>query len=305
MSLGISRSIQMGFPLRAVLIATRPKTLTAALVPIVVGSALAYGATGLLHRRLCLYALCSAFLIQIGTNLINDALDFKKGADTAERLGPQRVTQSGLLQMRTVFWGGLACFLGATLFGIPLVIAGGWLFVGIGLFSLLAGYCYTGGPFPLAYIGLGDPFVLIFFGWLAVGGVYALHVGYWDEPVWVAGTQVGLLATVMIAINHLRDGITDQKVDKKTFTVRFGKNWVRYEIAFLCFMPFLIGFYWWYQGWRWAFVLPGLMMPLAMTLVRNVFQTEPSPIYNQYLAKAALLHLGFGICLAIGFGIGA
>jgi len=287
------------------ILAFRPKTLTAALVPVVVGTALPYGLGLGSKPGLAVLALISALLIQIGTNLVNDASDFKKGADTAERIGPIRVTQSGLLSPRVVLFGGLFCFLLAIVFGIPLVLSGGWPLVWIGLLSVLAGYAYTAGPFPLAYLGLGDLFVLIFFGWVAVGGMVYLNSGHFESAAWVAGTQVGLLATVLIAINNLRDRTTDIKASKRTLPVRFGEKFAKAQIAFLCLAPFFGSLYWYLMGMRWAAGLPLLMLPLATSIVRKVDQTPPSPIYNQFLAQGAALHLGFGGLLSLGLVLGA
>jgi 1,4-dihydroxy-2-naphthoate octaprenyltransferase len=282
------------------IMASRPKTLTAALIPIVVGTALAYGLHGSVRMHLSLLALLSALLIQIGTNLINDAYDFKKGADTSARLGPKRVTQSGLLKPKWVLAGGFFCFFMATVVAIPLVLAGGYPLIIIGLLSLLAGFSYTGGPFPLAYLGLGDLFVLLFFGWIAVSGVYYLNTGVLDWNAFVAGSQVGLLGTVLIAINNLRDHTTDRLVHKKTLAVRFGPRFVKAEIAILALLPFVFGSYWFYFGMKWALILPILTLPLAIGLIRKIYATEPSEIYNQYLAQSAALQLGFGILLSIG-----
>jgi 1,4-dihydroxy-2-naphthoate polyprenyltransferase len=159
------------------LLAFRPKTLTAAIVPVLVATALAFADQQTVKYWVTAFALLSATFIQIGTNFINDAIDFKKGADTHERVGPKRVTQSGLLSEKKVLLGGFICFALATLFGVPLVIEGGVPILIIGLISLAMGYCYTGGPYPLAYRGLGDLFVLIFFGLVAVCGTYYLHAG--------------------------------------------------------------------------------------------------------------------------------
>jgi len=287
--------------LRSWILAARPKTLTAALIPVLVGTALAFGLQGGVRPELSLLALLSAVLIQIGTNLINDALDFKKGADTAERIGPKRVTQSGIFKPDQVWWAGIFCFVGAALLGLPLVMAGGWPIVAIGIFSLLAGYAYTGGPYPLAYLGLGDLFVLVFFGWVAVGGVYYLNTGAMDLAGFVAGTQVGLLATVLIAINNLRDAKTDIKAAKKTLPVRFGSRFARMEITLLCLIPFFSGIYWMQTGLKWAFALPFFVLPVAIQLVRKVFSTEPSEVYNRYLAQAAAIQLCFGVLLSLGF----
>jgi len=286
------------------ILAFRPKTLTAALVPVGVGTALPLGLGLGSKPGLAVLALISALFIQIGTNLVNDASDFKKGADTAERIGPKRVTQSGLLSPRTVLAGGLFCFLLAILFGIPLVLSGGWPLVWIGLFSVFAGYAYTAGPFPLAYLGLGDFFVLVFFGWVAVGGMVYLNSGYVEGSAWVAGTQVGLLATVLIAINNLRDRATDVKASKKTLPVRFGERFAKVEIGFLCLSPFLGSVYWMFVGLKWAAVLPILILPLAVRLVRKVAQTPTGPVYNQFLAQGAALHLGFGVLLSLGLVLG-
>lgn len=282
------------------LLAIRPKTLTAAVVPIGVGTSLAYAIQGAIQPFLIFLAVLSALLIQVGTNFINDAMDFKKGADTAERLGPQRVTQSGLLSSTQVWWGGILCFLGAALIALPLVWEGGWPIFWIGIFSLIAGYVYTGGPYPLAYLGLGDPFVLIFFGWIAVGGIYFLNTHSIDGNALLAGSQVGLLATVMIAINNFRDHLTDQRAQKKTLVVRFGPSFARMEIGLLCLTPFLIGLFWLSQGFWWAALLPFLVLPLALGLVQKVRKTEPGVIYNQYLAQGAALHLFFGVLLSVG-----
>jgi 1,4-dihydroxy-2-naphthoate octaprenyltransferase len=288
------------FNLKMWLLAFRPKTLTTALIPVVVGTAASYAIHGKVRLGLSLLALMCSFAIQIGTNLINDAMDFKKGADTQERIGPKRITQSGEASFRQVWWAGISFFLLAMIFAIPLLLEGGLPILLMGCFSLLAGYAYTGGPFPLAYLGLGDLFVLVFFGWVAVGGVYLLNSGFVDIPAVVAGAQVGLLATVLIAINNFRDSITDKKAKKKTLAVRFGPTFARVEIATLSAVPFFIGLFWFYEGFRWAAFLPFLMFPLALKLVQNVHSTEPGPIYNRFLAQGALLHLGFGILFGIG-----
>jgi 1,4-dihydroxy-2-naphthoate octaprenyltransferase len=151
------------------LLAARPKTLTASLSPVIVGTGLAYGFSPAPARPwLAVVALLSATCIQIATNLVNDAADFEKGADTAERLGPTRVTQSGLLHGRHVMAAAGAFFLLAAMFGLPLIVAGGTPILVIGVLSIAAGYAYTAGPFPLAYLGLGEVFVILFFGVAAV-----------------------------------------------------------------------------------------------------------------------------------------
>ena len=287
--------------LQAWLLATRPKTLTASIIPVIVGTALASAVILDINWKIAFCALISAVLIQIGTNFINDALDFKKGADTQTRKGPMRASQSGLIPMKHVYNAGLGSLALAFLFGIPLMLKGG-LPIGILLLvSLLCAYLYTGGPFPLAYHGLGDLFVLLFFGIASVAAAYYLQTGTVDDRALLAGTQIGMLATVLIAINNLRDHEEDAKVNKCTLAVRFGIAFSRYEIAFLALMPFLLNMIWFKSGFVLAGALPWVAAPLAIRIVFYVWQMEPGPIYNRYLAQAALLHLLFGIALTWGF----
>ena len=281
--------------------AARPRTLTAALVPIWVGSALALKAQGHWSPELAAFALLSSIFIQVGTNLINDAMDFKKGADTQERLGPKRVTQSGVFTAQQVWWAGLVCFALAIALALPLVLQGGFMIVGIGILSLIAGYVYTGGPYPLAYRGLGDLFVLIFFGWVAVLGMYFLNTGSMSLSAWIAGTQVGLLATVLIAINNARDAVTDQKVGKMTLAARFGHKFAQMEIRLLYLITFLLQFYWLSQKMIWAFYFPLALIPRVTFLLWKLSRSKPGPQYNQFLAQSALIHLAFGGLLGLGF----
>jgi len=277
--------------------ATRPKTLTAAIVPVIVGTMLATTVGVTIDWYLAWHALMGALCIQIGTNFINDALDFKKGADTGTRIGPLRATQSGLLTMRQVFLAGLAFFGLAILFGIPLIMKGGWIILLILVLSVVCGYLYTGGPKPLAYVGLGDLFVFVFFGLVSTVAVCYIQTGTFLGDALLAGAQIGLLATVLIAINNLRDRVEDAKVGKRTLAVRYGVSFARCEITFLLMAPFILSVFWVeYHGYLIA-LLPWLTYPLALTLVRNIWINNPSSLYNKYLAQAALLHLGFGALL--------
>lgn len=283
------------------ILAFRPKTLTAAVVPILCGTALLKAMNFKIHWWISLAALFSSLCIQIGTNLMNDAIDFKKGADTAERLGPMRVTQSGHFTAKQVLSMGFFFFVVAALLGIPLVVHGGWPIILVGIISLICGYIYTGGPFPLAYTGLGDLFVVLFFGVIAVCGLFYLQTGFINIESFVLGLQVGFHCTVLIAINNLRDIEGDEKVNKKTLPVRFGKTFARFEIVFLCLVPFLLSFFWFTKGLWIPTVLSFLILPLALKIIKLIFDNEPSPRYNLFLAQAAALHLLFGIMLSIGF----
>ncbi len=281
--------------------AFRPKTLTAAVVPVVVGSALIFTSSFEVRWTLTLCALFAALFIQIGTNLINDAVDFKKGADTHERLGPMRVTQAGLVSYKSVLIAAVISFALAVLCGIPLIQAGGLTILIIGLVSLLCGYAYTAGPYPLAYLGLGDLFVILFFGLIAVAGTFFLHTGEFSSGALIAGLQVGLLCSVLIAINNLRDIEGDARVNKKTLPVRFGKSFARIEIAALLLLPFLLNLFWISKGLVLAGILPMLLLPMAVKLIKQIYETEPSAKFNEFLAQAAKLHLLFGVLLSAGF----
>lgn len=283
---------------RAWFLALRPKTLTAGVVPVVVATALAQHMTGEVIWWVSICAVLSSVFIQIGTNFVNDALDFKKGADRETRTGPQRVTQSGLLSSRQVMIGAGICFLLAAVLGVPLVWRGGWPIVVIGLVSIALAYGYTGGPFPLAYKGLGDLFVILFFGLIAVGGTFYLQTLQYSLAAAVAGLQVGLLATVLIAVNNLRDAPQDALVNKKTLAVRFGETFARGEIAVLVIAPFLIGAFWARHGLFTSAILPVLTLPIARRLLTGVFKNPPGVIFNKFLAMAAALHLLFGVLLA-------
>lgn len=285
---------------KALIQTSRPKTLTASVVPVVVAVALAYHDFQKVNFGLLVLILLSAGFIQIGTNFANDALDFIKGADNHERLGPQRATHQGWMTPKMVLSLAGVCFFISFLCGIPLVMQGGWPIVIIGLVSLAMGYCYTGGPYPLAYKGLGDIFVLIFFGWVAVGGTYYLMTGTWNSSAFVAGTQVGLLGVVLIAVNNLRDRISDAKVGKLTLSVRLGRL-AHWEITTLVLATFALSFFWLQQGlWKPA-LYPTLVFPFALQLDRHVRSTVAGPIYNVYLARAAKIQLGFGALLSLGF----
>ncbi len=282
------------------ILALRPKTMTAALVPVIVGTALVHSHGLPVVWWLSVCAALSACFIQIGTNLVNDALDFQKGADTEARIGPQRVTQTGLLTSKQVMTGAVVCFFSATVLGIPLVVHGGWPIVAIGVVSIALAYGYTGGPYPLAYKGLGELFVILFFGLVAVMGTFYLHAGFVDRQSVVAGLQVGFLATVLIAINNLRDAPQDVLVDKKTLAVRFGISFARFEIAFFVIAPFIMGFYWFTIGHPSATYLPFLAFLFGRRVISGVVTHAPSPVYNRFLALAAVLQMVFGFGLAVG-----
>jgi len=288
---------------KAYLLAARPKTLTAALVPVVVATALAAALGTAVSFPVALFTLASALCIQIGTNLVNDALDFLKGADGERRTGPLRATQQGFLSHRQVLAAGALFFLLALAAGVPLILKGGAPIALLLLLSIALGYGYTGGPAPLAYIGMGELFVLLFFGIAAAVAATFLQTGALEPLALLAGVQVGLHATAMIAINNLRDREEDALAGKRTLAVRWGKRFSRIEITAALLLPFLLNGFWWQQGFKAAALFPFITLPLALHVAFSVWKSAPGRKYNRYLARAAALHLLFGALLSAGLSL--
>jgi 1,4-dihydroxy-2-naphthoate octaprenyltransferase len=248
-----------------------------------------------------LATLGACICIQIATNFFNDALDSMKGSDTKERLGPVRITASGMMSPRAVIGAGIAVLAVATLLSIPLIWYRGWPIIAIGIPSLYFCYGYTGGPVPLAYRGLGELFVVLFFGLVAVTGSAFVQSGQWHWQALVAGMQVGALSTVLIAINNLRDIAEDTKTGKRTLAVRFGKTFARWEIVTLLAVALALWFCWFPLIKRpdvplaYIFLGPFVFIPLlflsfrAVKIGRGVMITEPSAAYNGLLVQAGKL----------------
>ena len=282
------------------ILAARPKTLSAAVVPVMLGLALAPRP---IHVGLAACTLLGALLIQIATNFINDALDFKKGADTTERLGPVRVTQAGLISAEGVMRAAYVCFGLAALCGIPLIMRGGWPLLAIGVASIVCAYIYTGGPYPLAYNGLGELFVMVFFGFVAVIGTYYVEALTVVRAAIVAGYIAGALATVLLVINNLRDVESDRTSNKKTMVVRLGEDFARLEIAFFALTPFIAQLFIPDTRNRSWLLLPLASAFLALALITRV-KTSHGRELNRCLAMAGALQWSFGILFVIGSLIG-
>ena len=279
--------------------AARPKTLSAAAVPVMIGSALAAHEPAAVSWTVFFCALFGAVLIQIATNLINDALDFKKGADNGERLGPIRVTQAGLMSAEGVMRAAWICLVVAALCGIPLLYRGGWPMLVVGLASIVAAYAYTGGPYPLAYHGLGELFVVVFFGFVAVGGTFYAHSLQLTPSALLAGFAAGALAAVLLVINNLRDVNGDRRSNKKTLAVRFGERFARAEIVFFVLSPFaaLVWLAWLRE--QYALMLPLVALPLAFMLLARALRARGVEL-NRCLAMAGALQWAFGFLFVIG-----
>ena len=281
-------------------LAARPKTLTASLIPIIAACGLVRSQSLSIQWSLVVCAVVSSFFIQIATNLINDAVDFKKGADAKDRLGPLRVTQSGLITAKRVYLGAAVCLVLAVVSGLPLVIEGGVPILILGVISMFMAYGYTAGPFPLAYRGLGDLFVILFFGIIAVGGMTFILTHQYDLETFILGLQIGFLNTILIAINNLRDVDSDTLVNKKTLAVRLGKSGAKAWIIFLILAPYFLGYYWMFAGKKWLYIVPIIAFPLGLSVLKKILKTEPSAVYNQFLAQSAAYGLIFTVGLYLG-----
>lgn len=285
--------------LRAWVIAARPPTLSAALVPVAVGTACA-GAEGSLAPGPALAALAGALLLQIAANFANDVFDYEKGADTAERLGPVRAVQAGLLSAGTVR-RGLYCVLAlAVLVGVYLTLQAGLVIVAIGLASIAAAVAYTGGPYPLGYNGLGDVFVMLFFGFVAVLGTTFVQVGHLTRLSAWAAVPVGALATAILVVNNLRDIETDRVAGKRTLAVRWGERGALAEFALLLAAAYAVPVILFASGQaRLPVLLPLVTLPLGAGLVRDVRKVRGRGL-NPLLKRTALLLLVFGLLFAAG-----
>ncbi len=285
------------------MLAARPKTLPAAAAPVIVGAAVAWH-DGVFSLLPALAALLGALLLQIGANFANDVYDFKKGADAGERLGPVRVTQSGLLSPKEVETGMWLTFALATLVGVYLLIVGGWVVAAIGLASIIAAIAYTGGPYPLGYNGLGDIFVFIFFGLAAVVGTYYVQAHTASTTVWWAAVPMGLLATNILVVNNLRDIESDRAAGKRTLAVRLGKDGARLQYVILLVVSYSIPTLMIPLGLAPSTVmLTWLSLPLIKNLWRDIFHAEGRAL-NATLAATAQLELVYALLFALGMVLG-
>lgn len=280
--------------------AARPKTLAAAFVPVLVGATIAYQHE-LINWMATTVALICAFLIQIGTNFANDYFDFVKGADTEERIGFERATAKGLISPKTMLNATFICMALAFVFGLYLVWIGGTVVLIIGLLSLLFGVLYTGGPFPLGYNGLGDLFVFIFFGIVAVMTTYYVNALAWSVDTFWASLAVGALCTNILVVNNLRDVEQDKIAGKKTLGVLFGETMLKVEYTFMLMLAFAIPPHFYYQlGYgEWIF-LPFLILPVALLHTKTIWTETEKRNLNQQLEKTAKFMTLFGLLFSIG-----
>jgi 1,4-dihydroxy-2-naphthoate octaprenyltransferase len=287
-------------PVAIWLMAARPRTLPASVAPVLVGTSLALGA-GEFEALAFLAALLAAMLIQVGTNLSNDYSDARRGADNEDRLGPVRVTAGGLLPPKQVLRATYATFALATLCGVYLIVVAGWVLLAVGAASILAGVLYTGGPRPYGYEGLGEVFVFLFFGLVAVVGSWYIQVQALPWQPFVVSVPVGLLAAAILVVNNVRDIDTDGRAGKRTLAVRLGRSRTRMLFAaivigaFVCApLPWALGSM---SGWL---LLPLLALPLAIGTITTVRTRTDGPSLNGALARTAMLQLIFCVLFSAG-----
>lgn len=285
--------------LEAWVLAARPKTLPAAFCPVLVGTAVAQ-ASGQMHLPSALAALLGAAFIQIGTNFANDVFDFEKGADQPDRLGPLRAVQAGLLSAREVRVGMGVAFLVASLAGVYLFLHAGPVVLLIGVLSILSGIAYTAGPWPLAYTGLGDLFVMIFFGFVAVLGTAFVQLGAVPELALWAAAPVGALSTGILVVNNVRDRVQDARANKRTLVVRYGRRFGELEYLSLLILAYAAPVLMFGLGLaRAPVMLPLLSAPLAVLLALRLHRRE-GPALNPVLAGTAGLLLLYSVLLSVG-----
>ncbi len=283
---------------RAWLLAARPQTLAAGVAPVLLGTALA-AAGGRARAGLAVASVATALLLQVGANFANDLFDFEKGADTGERIGPVRAVATGLLTPAQMRAGTGLAFAGAAVTGAILVWAGGWPFAALGLLCLLAGAVYTGGPWPLAYHGLGDAAVFVFFGVVAVTGSYAVQAQALSAKAVLVSLPPACLVTAILAINNLRDIDTDARAGKRTLAVRLGRPAARAYLLALFGLA--------YAGLA-ALVITRLLppagllalvtLPVAWRAATCALTRSDGPALNAALVLAARTHAGFTLLLA-------
>lgn len=276
--------------------AIRPKTLSMAVIPVVVATALAWQQYSMIDWLVFAATLLAAVMIQIGTNLHNDASDFERGADTQQRLGPARATAQGWLSVRQVKRGSLFAFMTAFAAGIYLVSVGGWPILLLGIAALVSGATYSGGPRPLSYTGFSELFVYLFFGVAAAMGSYYLQTLEIHWMAFAIGSALGLLAAAVLVVNNTRDIDADRQAGRETLAVRFGRGFSSNEYLLFILLPFLLPLFMQGAAIRW---LPLLLLPWAVVLILRFFRQPYGVGMNAILVQTAQLQLLFGVLVAV------
>lgn len=281
--------------------AARLRTLPIPTIQVLTAACLAYSVAGNLDWLMLLFTLLVSIFITMATNLINDVIDFEKGADQPKRLGFLKVISAGLIPKEHVQWAGYACLAMVVICGIPLALHSGWALFGVILFSVVCSYCYTGGPYPISYLGLSELFIIVFYGGVCVAATYFIQTGAVTVQAMLCALQMGLLAVLPNALNNFRDMHDDAEDGKLTLAVRFGKAFARWEIAVLTFLPLIVGIAWLFLGYPNAALFPLLLTPMAFIFVRSVWTTDPGPSFNRLFGLSVIVHFVFGLLLVLGF----
>jgi 1,4-dihydroxy-2-naphthoate polyprenyltransferase len=282
------------------ILASRPRTLPAAIAPVLVGTALA-AAEDEFRVLPFIAALVGSIFIQIGTNLSNDYSDARRGADTEERLGPVRVTAGGLMPPRHVLVGTYVAFGVAVAAGLYLAAVAGWELLVVGVASILAGVLYTGGPRPYGYEGLGELFVFVFFGIVAVVGSYYVQTEELRWEAFALAVPVGLLSSAILVVNNVRDIDTDRRAGKRTLAVKLGRERARRLFLAMIVLSFAAPVATFALGGLTAWLLVTLAaVPLAVPLIRTVSSRSDGPALNAALAGTGRLLAVFSLLLSAG-----
>ncbi|MGB0371755.1 MAG: 1,4-dihydroxy-2-naphthoate polyprenyltransferase [Opitutales bacterium] len=281
------------------ILASRPKTLPAAACPVVAGSLIAHaeGAFALIPAAV---AIAFAFLVQIGTNFANDYFDYRKGADTKDRKGPARAVASGWIAPAAMLRATIGVLILAFFVGLMLIPFGGWITLAVGLISIACAFAYTGGPYPLAYKGLGDVFVVVFFGFIAVGFTYYVQVGHFSPVVWAVGLAQGLLINNLLVINNVRDIDEDRLSQKMTLPARFGRNFglVQYQMSITVACLIALGIALMLD--QTAYFLPAMSYPVGRYLGLMTMNAQTPERYNKVLALTSAYLILYTVLLGVG-----
>jgi len=283
---------------QAWMMAIRARTILIPTIQVMVSTAVTSYYVENINWNIAIGAWLVSVLITIGMNLINDVIDFEKGGDSLGRFGQLKVIRAGLLSKRAVAITGFSCL--ALAAALPLLLPVGWPICLLVTFCALLGYCYTGGPFPISYLGLSELFIFIFYGGALIVTPFYVQTGMVNGAIILAASQMGMLAILPNALNNFRDMAEDEQIDKRTLAVRFGKTFARCEIALLTFTPFILNVVWLFYGFESTIMAPLLILPLAFIFVRQVWTTEPGPVFNRYFGLSVIVHFLFGAALICG-----
>ena len=279
--------------------AARPRTLPASLVPVLLASSMAF-VDGCFYWLPAVICLAFALLIQIGTNFANDYLDGVKGTDTEKRLGPRRAVASGLVKPVTMKRATILVLAFGFCMGLGLIPFGGWWLLVVGVASVACAWLYTGGPYPLAYNGLGDVFVILFFGFVAVGCSYYVQTGTFSSNVLLLGMGCGVLVNNLLVVNNYRDLEEDRAAQKCTLVVRFGRRfaWIQYEVSVL--LAGVVVLYFWAKGYGVYVLLALVPVVYGLVLGRRLGVAESVREFLSVLQGSAKVVLGYGILFSAG-----